>query len=175
MSEAEKELKSISMETVCRELIGERPMYRADQWDWQADGIFKGFAAGYKACHAKMLEQASEGFEEWMESRDSINLSFIECAQQRRSAWTAAKLSAFRDVKFTNEQFLALEQKFAKAINKLEFYGSRESWFPIPNMQGTEMVIDHTDEERIELGPNESVYSGGRRAREALKEVRGEK
>lgn len=62
--------------------------------------------------------------------------------------------------------FCIQEKQLIKEVKCVDFYANRESWFPLNQTQGLEMAIDHTDEELIHLSENESVYSGGKRARE---------
>lgn len=72
------------------------------------------------------------------------------------------------------QEVYGLQEQNKKLVEALRFYASRENWFPVPNIQGLELIVDHSDEELIKLGENESVYSGGKLARAVLKEVEKE-
>jgi hypothetical protein len=71
------------------------------------------FTAGFRACEKIMMDRASVGFNEHCKDvfvRDVLKPSLAQMLIHK-SFWQAAKLSAFRDVKFTNEQYLAKEKE----------------------------------------------------------------
>jgi hypothetical protein len=75
---------------------------------------------GIKLAIAKITEKSSDGFTAWIKTMDFhcqykaeghlISLeAYLDYVAE--VAWQAAKLSAFRDVNFTNEQYLKLEEE----------------------------------------------------------------
>lgn len=76
----------------------------------------EGFDAGWEACEKLMTDKASEGFEEfWGDGKFLTTASSWSRDYVAEKIWVAAKFSAFRDVNFTNEQYLALEERLKEA------------------------------------------------------------
>jgi uncharacterized coiled-coil protein SlyX len=120
------------------------------------DSVKRGFHLGAKWAQEKLLAGAGESYGKWAQDYFGYVPPRLKAGTMTRAvedAFIAAKLSAFRDVKFTNDTiaekdreieelkvFLAqqssavdsltekvddLEQKLAKAVEALEKYGDR--------------------------------------------------
>ena len=92
-------------------------------WDWRGFSGQGAFKAGYKACEAKMLAEASEGFGEWyydesrVSSPMSINSTLKEVQEiSHKDAFIAGAMSqAKRDA----ERIKQLEDALRETIEEL--------------------------------------------------------
>lgn len=84
---------------------------------WEAHG----FIAGFQSCENLMIERAVTDFEKWWTDEDRRRLDNFTHPDfmDAKKVWSAAKLSAFRDVKFTNEQYFKLEAENQKLKTQL--------------------------------------------------------
>jgi len=120
---------------------------------------FKGFKEGATWAIEKMLDGASDGFDEWrckfLESIEKGHGEYWETVLANGpelimvEAWQAAKLSAFRDVEFTNQKYRGmvnlsefqvakikelesenkrLKERLIDAENVIEWYGNKDNW-----------------------------------------------
>jgi hypothetical protein len=112
------------------------------------------FLAGITAGEKRIREEVSKGFEEWYSDTYELDVSYDpdNCCGE---AWQAAKLSAFRDVEFTNKHYHELQEKVEKLQEELHQQGFNNE----QNLSIDQKVADEIDRLTSEIG----VYRANQR------------
>jgi hypothetical protein len=98
-------------------IIASKIMKQLDGYPPCQDDLEGAFIAGAEFVQSKLLEKAGEEFYQYFQSATFARMGTQESHLQ---TWSAAKLNAFRDVSFTNEQYQKLMAENEKLRKKFD-------------------------------------------------------